>query len=91
MSTHSEIAINKFMFDNNIKAMMLQETGNWTPSAGAFAKTTVITNNVNLNSTLLGVSLVIDKSLDPEHIAELDDPEIDAVWCQIKLNNKRTV
>ena len=89
MSPHSEIALQKFIHDHSISLMALQETGNWMPTNGLYSKQKVIQNKC-INDQA-GVALIVDKKLNPEHIDTIEDDTVDAVWCQIKLKNKRII
>ena len=91
MSINSEMVIDRFLGIHKIKAIALQETGCWNVSSGAFVGKKIFQNKTTSSSasTLSGVALIIDEDLKPELIHELSDDSVDAIWCQIKLNNKR--
>ena len=90
MSSNSELAIGKYLYDKNIKAMMVQESGHWNISTQPYAGYKVFSNDISYNpSKLRGVSLILKEELHPEPITDLASPDFDGVWCQIKLHNKR--
>ena len=91
ISKHSEIVIDKFMADKNIKLLAAQETGAWIPSPKMFTSFKIFQNKSSADSNLAGVALIIDKALVPEHIAELSEDNVDAIWGQIKLNGRRVL
>ena len=77
------------MHDQNISLMAIQETGKWEPTDGFFVSHKIIQNKF-LNDQL-GVAIIADKSLYPEHLDLIEDDSVDAVWCQVKLKNKRVI
>ena len=89
MSTHSEAALQSFIYERGISLIAIQETGVWNPSDGFFTNKAIIKNK--LNDNLSGVALIAENSLFPEHLDALDDDSVDAIWCQVKLNNKRVI
>lgn len=90
MSAHSELSVQKFIHDQGIKLMALQETGCWEPTDGFFKDKRIMRNDTTNGNNLRGVALIVDKDLLPEAIA-IESTETDAVWCQIKLGNKRVL
>ena len=94
MSIQTEIVTSHFMYTNGISLIALQETGNWNPSQEAFPGCKIFQNNTDNNSispSISGVALVANNFLQPEIITQLIDPDIDAVWVQIKLNGERII
>ena len=89
ISKHSEVVINKFMADHNIQLLAAQETGTWDPSPSLFTNHRIFQNKGPNDPARAGVALIINKALAPEHIGDLKDTNIDAVWAQIKLNGRR--
>lgn len=89
ISRHSEVVIDKFMADRNIKLLAAQETGTWIPTPTLFTPYKIFQNKSSADPNLAGVALIIDKALNPEHIAELSENNVDAIWGQIKLNGRR--
>ena len=51
----------------------------------------IIQNDVTDSETLSGVALIINRNLQPEKIDTIATKEVDAVWCQIRLNNKHII
>ena len=91
MSIHSELALDKFVYDQNIMAIALQETGCWNPSKGIFQGRKIFQSKTDATSNSAGVALVIHNSLKPEQIEDITDDKIDAIWCQIRMGNKRHI
>ena len=89
MSSHSEVALQKFINDQNISLIALQETGKWKPTDGFFIDKQIIQNKC-INDQM-GVAIIADKNLSPEHLDNIEDDSVDAVWCQLKLRNKRVI
>ena len=63
MSVHSELVLDKFLNDQNITAIALQETGCWSPSAGMFQGRKIYKNKTDMSSVISGVALVLHESL----------------------------
>jgi hypothetical protein len=92
MSTHSELALSRFMYTENMALMALQETGHWDVSSSLFRNHSIFLNTNLPTPNLSGVGLVIDKKLKPESVTELNKADtVDIVWCQIILENKRVL
>ena len=93
MSSHSESSLNKFIVEQNLSLMALQETGPWVQSDGLFRSYKIIQSNSSwkVSKGMSGVSLVIKDSLKPEKIDELDDELIDAVWGHCMIAGKRVI
>ena len=84
------MALERFIDQNNIKAMMIQETGNWTPSIGSFDNKYIAKNDLSLYPERYGVAMIMHKSLNPVHINELDeskDEEI-SITCMLAITEE---
>ena len=90
MSVHSELSLQKFIHDQDIKLMALQETGCWKPTDGFFGDNVVMKKDTTSrnNPNLRGVALIVHKDLLPETV-DIGGTDVDAIWCQIKLGRKR--
>ena len=93
MSTHSELALANFIYEQNIALLALQETGHWdiSSSTSLFKNYQIFVNTNKPTENLSGVGLIIDKKLKPELVSELMSDKVDNAWCQITLNNKRVL
>ena len=90
MSVNSEMALKKFILENDVLLMAIQETGNWNHSANGAPGYSAFHKAGDLNKGTAGVALLIHPTLEPEPIYELnDDDEMDTIWCQIKIRGKR--
>ena len=88
MSANSELSLQKFIHDQGIRLMALQETGSWEPTKEFFKEKTIMKNNITGKDHLRGVALIVQKDLTPE-LVDIEDTNIDAIWCQIKLGRRR--
>ena len=92
MSINSEMALDLFVFQNEIDLIAIQETGtNWSPSDSSFKQHKIMKKDGDIAHGTNGVALIIKKTLQPEIITDLMDEEQDAVWCQIKIGGKRYI
>ena len=89
MSKHSELALSRFMFNQDVYLFALQETGHWDPDLTLFGNHKVFLNTPTPTEHLSGVALVINNKLQPEEIGDLSSADTDTVWCQIKFNGQR--
>ena len=67
LSTQSTIALQKFLYDQDIKIMALQEVGSTPVPPHTFNnKQAFVINSVKVVNTTKGVALLIDNSLCPQ-------------------------
>ena len=88
LSNHSKLALDKFIFNNNISLVALQETKlnqSQLDSLGNFK---------NLESFFVpkldhtyGVGLLISPLLLPQRVKDLEEPDCDIIWCVITIKN----
>ena len=88
MSAQSEVALQNFICQQGISLMAIQKTGNWIPTDEFFVDKKVIHKT---DTNLAGVAIVADKVLCPEHVDTIEDESLDAVWCQLHLNNQKVL
>ena len=91
MSSNSELSLQKFLHEQEIHLMALQETGCWEPTDGLFNDKIIFRNNIVGNNTLKGVAIIAKKTLCPEAVQIGDAAAVgfDAIWCQIKVGGRR--
>ena len=89
MSKNSELCLQKFIHDQSIQLMALQETGCWNVTGGFFKDSMIIQNDMSGKNNLRGVALLIKKSLLPEKVEIEESCDFDVVWCQIRVGQKR--
>ena len=88
LSTHSKLALDKFIFENSISLVALQETKLNKDQLDGLDKFTNMASffQPKLESTY-GVGLIISPQLLPQRMTELEEANCDILWCMIKVNN----
>ena len=89
MSSNSELSVQKFIHDQGIHLMALQETGCWDKTKGLFTDSLIIQNDISCNTSLKGVALIVKKALLPEKVDIENPSDFDAIWSQIRVGQKR--
>ena len=81
LSQHSAIATDKFIGENSVDILALQEIGKTAPPIDVFSGMLTYGGN-----NIRGVSLSVAKNHYPQHVPELEDSNVDAVFtlCTIK-------
>ena len=91
MSNNSELCLQKFIHEQNIHLLALQETGCWKATNAFFQDSVIFQNDISGKTNLRGVALIVKKSLLPEKVDMEDSCEFDVTWCQIRAGKKRTL
>ena len=86
LSPHSSLAIDKYIADNDIKILAIQETGKSTVPCDQF--TNMLTSSCNNGR---GVALVVSPNLDPQVITDLQSSETDAVAVLCSISKQSTL
>ena len=89
MSSNSELSVQKFIHDQGIHLMALQETGCWDKTKGLFTDSLIIQNDISCKTSLKGVALIVKKTLLPEKVDFEEPSDFDAIWSQIRVGQKR--
>ena len=91
VSTHTSCALDKYIADNNINILGLQETGTTDVVKQNLKFTNMVTYTPNLIATCKGVALCIDEKLKSQSQPHLNDPNIDVVWVTVELTGRTTL
>ena len=91
MSNNSELCLQKFIHEQCIQLLALQETGCWKATNAFFKDSVIIQNDPSGKTNLKGVALIVKKSLLPEKVDMEESCEFDVIWCQIRAGKKRTL
>ena len=86
LSKHSKIALDKFIHDNNVDIIALQEVGSNQPTEDIFTK-----KKFFYHYGVKGVGLGISTKLKPEKVADLNNSDIDATFTVLSLGNSSLV
>ena len=86
MSSNSELSVQKFIHDQGIHLMALQETGCWDKTKGLFTDSLIIQNDISGKTSLKGVALIVKKTLLPVKVDIEEPSDFDAIWSQTKTH-----
>ena len=86
LSTHSAIALDKFISNNNIDIIALQEVGSTQPADDIFHG-----KKFFYHCGAKGVGLAVGTKLKPELISDLADPAIDATFTILSIGKTSIV
>ena len=83
LSSHSQIAIDRYISENRTDILALQEVGHTHPEEEIFSNM-LSSWHVGCH----GVGISVNPKLNPQPVIELSNPEIDSVFCLCNINNK---
>jgi exonuclease III len=87
LSKHSQTALDKFSFDQQLSIVALQETNlnsNKTKDLSGF--TNLETFILSTENCTYGVGLLISPILYPQRMKALEEDGLDIIWCLVKIN-----
>ena len=92
VSNHFHIALERFMDVNNISLMALQETKITKDKIASFKMSGGMQHFFSpMTKDKSGVGLLIHSMLQPQRVKELEEEELDLVWCMAKVGSLNTL
>ena len=82
LSSHCVTVVDKFLYDNKIEVLALQETGDHSSNEQRFSNKTVF-----FHFSTHGVGLVINSCLQPQWVPSLSSRNVDVVWAICRVDN----
>ena len=89
LSTHSRIAVDKYISENNIEILALQEAGEILKDDNEGEAEDIFTNlTSSWHYGCHGVGLSVSPKFKPQHVKELSSTGVDSVFILCKIRNK---
>ena len=83
LSNHTVTALDKFIADQNIDILALQEVGTAAHPPNLFSNKCMFTNQNGK-----GVALIVNSTLKPQIICDFSNDKTDDIWVPCTLGNK---